>query len=169
MKNFSKIILSIALVLFSLSFNIFGQQESNEAIISNIEFKVISQRRLTKDEQKDSPTFNIVIRVRLTNSSKQYVQFVVFNTGENTYISPLGLQYSRKIGETDWKRQSPNNTFEGLRYRNLTLLPNMSIEYDIASASFENIEKRFSVSLKLENNNKRFEVFSDIIPPITER
>lgn len=167
-RNLSNKILVIILFIFFLTLGVFGQKEIEKGIQSEVEFKVISQRRLSKEEQQGSLTFNSIVRVRLTNNSKQHIRFVVFNTGENTYIAPLGFYYFRKTGEKDWQRFSPNDKFEGIRYKNLTLLPNMSIEYNIASASFENFERRYSIYLIDGNNDERFEVFSDVIQPIAD-
>lgn len=162
-------LLTLLLLTFSSS-NVFGQKEPNEDVLSKVKFEVVSQRMLSEEEQSkaenplDSP--NMSVRVRLSNNSKKEIYFVVFDTGENIYAYPLGFHYTRKTGEKDWKRMSPDNTFTGIGYRNLVLSPGMAIECDFGTWGRENYEQRFSVSLSLEKDGKRFEIFSDIFRPI---
>jgi len=155
------------LVLLLLSFSVvtFGQQKKEEDAIPNVKFGVISQRWLTNEERGASITLNIAVRVRLSNESKKDVHFTVFDDGD---IYPLGFQYSRNVGEKEWKRLSPDNSFMGEGYRDLILSPGMSIECDLASMSLNNVERKFSVLLSLEKGGSRFEVFSDIYRPITK-
>ncbi|MFV0387897.1 MAG: hypothetical protein ACK5NT_04000 [Pyrinomonadaceae bacterium] len=168
----SRLLLSL-LASFLLTFSssiVFGQKEASEDVISKVKFEVVSQRMLSEKEQSkaenplDSP--NISVRVRLSNQSKKEIYFVVFDTGENIYAYPLGFHYTRKIGDKDWKRMSTDNTFTGIGYRHLVLSPGMAIECDFGTWGQKDYEQRFSVSLSLEKDGKRFEVFSDIFRPI---
>lgn len=86
--------------------------QQKESKFPGVHYTVISQRWLTKEELQafeDVKGFEVGVRVRLSNDSSHYVQYLA----PDYSIAPMGYHWYRQIGSDHWRHLPQSRGREG--------------------------------------------------------